>query len=369
MTAHLVEVFQRLGLAVERQRVMPGRENVIARLEGDASSAGDNPLILFDAHQDTVPVEGMTVEPFLPQRRGGRVYGRGACDVKGGMAAMLTALSRLAQERPPGRPTVVAVCTVNEEHGFSGASALRQLWAGGQSRLLPRRPDAAIVLEPTGLDVVVAHKGVIRWRCHARGRAAHSATPELGENAIYKMARAVAVIERYAADVLPRAGSHPLCGPPTLSVGTIHGGIGVNVVPDLCSVEIDLRVPVGTEPEAARRDVIAYLERAAGLEFALEHEPPMMQGYPLSDRDNGPLAERLSAAVRQVVGECRQIGIAYATDGGDFSAAGFPPWSSVRARPHKPTRPTNGSRSINCTTRPTCSISIVVKRRSSTSIT
>ncbi len=324
LTAHLVEVFQRLGLAVERQAVAPGRDNVIARLDGDAAPAGEGPIILLDAHQDTVPVEGMTIEPFRPLRREGRLYGRGACDVKGGMAAMITALSRLAEERPRGRPTIVAVCTVNEEHGFSGAAAVTQSWHGGQGRICPRRPDAAVVLEPTGLDVVVAHKGVIRWRCNTRGRAAHSATPELGDNAIYKMARAVAAMERYAERVLPRAASHRLCGPPTLSVGTIHGGIGANVVPDRCSVEIDLRVPVGKGPEAARREVIEYLGQAAGLDFPLEHEPPAMQGNPLSDANNGSLAGRLSAVVRDLVGDCRQVGVSYATDGGDFSAAGVP---------------------------------------------
>jgi acetylornithine deacetylase len=318
LTAHLDELFRRLGLAVERQAVAPGQENILARLDGDDS------ILLLDAHQDTVPVEGMTIEPFRPSRREGRLYGRGACDTKGGMAAMLAALSRLAQERPAGRPTIVAACTVNEEHGFSGAEALPQLWTGGRSPILPRRPDAAVVLEPTGLDVVVAHKGVIRWRCAAHGRAAHSSTPEAGENAIYKMARAIAALERYANEVLPRTPRHPLCGRATLSVTMIRGGVGVNVVPDRCGVEIDLRVPVGKEPEAARGEVIAYLAHAAGLDFELEHEPPAMRGCPLSDQNNAALAGRLSAVVAQVAGDCRQVGMAYATDGGNFSAAEIP---------------------------------------------
>ena len=318
LTAHLEDLFRRTGLAVERQPVAPGQENILARLDGDDS------ILLIDAHQDTVPVEGMTIEPFRPLRREGRLYGRGACDTKGGMAAMLAALSRLAQERPAGRPTIVAACTVNEEDGFSGAERLPQLWAGGRSPILPRRPDAAVVLEPTRLDVVVAHKGVIRWRCVAHGRAAHSSTPEAGENAIYKMARAIAALERYANQVLPRTQSHPLCGRATLSVTMIRGGVGVNVVPDRCSMEIDLRVPPGQQPEAARGEVIEYLAQAAGLDFELEHEPPAMRGSPLSDQNNAALAGRLSAAVAQVAGQCRPLGMAYATDGGNLSAAGIP---------------------------------------------
>src|SRR5262249_33706533 len=145
-------------------------------------------LMLLEAHQDTVPVGGMTIEPFTPTVRDGRLYGRGACDIKGGMAAMLAACARLAKERPAAMPTVVMACTVNEEHGFTGATALVRQWAesGG---FIPRRPDAAVIAEPTQLQVVVAHKGVVRWRCHTRGRAAHSSQPQMGDNAIFRMAR------------------------------------------------------------------------------------------------------------------------------------------------------------------------------------
>src|SRR5207249_11663727 len=121
---------------------------------------------LFEAHQDTVPVDGMTIPPWTPDVRDGRIYGRGSTDIKGGMAAMLAALSRLAIERPPNMPTIVLACTVNEEHGFTGATHLTKLWTGGGSKLMPRAPDAAVVAEPTLLNVVVAHKGVVRWRCH-----------------------------------------------------------------------------------------------------------------------------------------------------------------------------------------------------------
>ena len=114
------------------------------------------------------------------------------------MSSMLAALSRIAEERPRGMPTIVMACTINEEQGFSGAKALTRLWSEprGSSgatekdgRIFPRRPDLAIVAEPTSLDVVVAHKGCVRWECRVRGRAAHSSRPELGDNAIYHMAR------------------------------------------------------------------------------------------------------------------------------------------------------------------------------------
>jgi acetylornithine deacetylase/succinyl-diaminopimelate desuccinylase-like protein len=213
---------------------------------------------------------------------------------------------------------------VNEEYGFSGAEALTRLWTGRSPGILPRRPDVALVAEPTGLEVVVAHKGVVRWKCHTTGRAAHSAEPQSGENAIYKMAHVLVAIERYAREVVGGVASHPLCGPATLSVGTVHGGVSVNTVPDRCTIEIDRRLPPGEQPEEARRRLIDYLAAAAGPGSPPQHDPPFMQGPALSDEANFPLAERLSALVREVVGGCRQVGVSYATNAAFFAAAGVP---------------------------------------------
>jgi acetylornithine deacetylase len=324
LTEHLEGVLCRLGLAIARQQVAPGRENLIARLEGDVPPERGGRLILLDAHQDTVPVDGMTIEPFRPAIRDGRLYGRGACDAKGGMAAMLAAVARLAGQHPTGMPTVLLSCTVNEEYGFSGADALTQLWTGGTSGIVPRRPDAALVAEPTGLEVVVAHKGVVRWKCHTTGRAVHSARPQSGANAIYKMAHVLVAIERYAREVVGCPASHPLCGPATLSVGTVHGGVSVNTVPDRCTIEIDRRLPPGEQPEEARRRLIDYLAGAVEPGSPPQHDPPFMQGPALSNDANRPLAEGLSALVREVVGECRQVGVPYATNAAFFAAAGVP---------------------------------------------
>jgi acetylornithine deacetylase len=328
LTEFLERFCRSLGLIVGRQSVGPGQDNLIARLDGDRRSPHGGPLVVFDAHQDTVPVEGMTIEPFRPAVRGGRLYGRGACDTKGGMAAMLAAVARLAELPPQARPTVVLAFTVNEECGFSGISTLVRQWQAdpppGPESIPARRPDAAVTAEPTGLSVVVAHKGAIRWRCHAHGRAAHSSHPEWGDNAIYKMARALGVLERYQRDVVGTLASHPLCGPATMSVGTIQGGVSVNTVPDQCTIEIDRRCPPGESPAAAQRHAIEYLAREAGLGADLTHESPSMQGPPLSDADNGPLAERLAAAVREMGGAGRTIGVPYATDAAFYCQSGVP---------------------------------------------
>ncbi len=323
LTEFLEKTFLRMGLVVRRQPVTPGRENVIARLDGDVPPMQGGGVVLLDAHQDTVPVDGMTIEPFRPEQRDGRVYGRGACDTKGGMAAILSVVARLARERPRPLPTIIVACTVDEENGFRGAKRFAESWADSRGEIVPRRPDAAIMLEPTGLNLVVAHKGLIRWRTHVHGRAAHSASPEAGENAIYRMARVVTAIEQYAA-TLARAAAHPQCGPATVSVGTIHGGAGVNTVPDRCTIEIDCRTLPGEEPDAARRRLLDHVAHAVFPNSWLDHEQPYMQGRPLSDEHNGPLAEQLSTVVRRVAGSCRQMGEPYCTNAPFYAAAGVP---------------------------------------------
>ena len=177
LTDYLADRLTALGLSVQRQTIAPGRDNLLARLDGDPPAERGGGLLLLDAHQDTVPADNMTIEPWSPTLREGRLYGRGACDVKGGMAAMIAAVARLAAERPAGMPTILLSCPADEEYQSLGSAGVDRGLAGRETPEMPRLPDAAIVAEPTGLDVIVAHKGLIRWFCHTRGRAAHSSQP------------------------------------------------------------------------------------------------------------------------------------------------------------------------------------------------
>lgn len=324
LTEHLEGLLQGLGLPCQRQTVAPGRDNLVARLEGDPTPKRGGSVLLLEAHQDTVPVHGMTIPPFSPEVRAGRLYGRGACDVKGGMAAMICALARLAEELPRPRPTLYFAATVNEEHGFTGAAALADCWSTGPNEVFVRKPDAAIVAEPTELDVVVAHKGVVRWRCHARGRAAHSAQPEQGENAIYRMGRAIGLLEQYAGETVGTLASHPLCGRPTLSVGLIHGGTSVNTVPDRCTIEIDRRLVPGEKPLDAWRHAVDYLAGNVSEAARLEHEPPFLQAAPLVEPAGGALAAELGGVAAEVAGRGRPIGVPYATNAACYAGAGVP---------------------------------------------
>jgi len=282
-------------------------------------------VLMFEAHQDTVPVDGMTIDPFAAEVRDGRLYGRGACDIKGGMTAMLVALSRLVEDRPADMPTIMMACSINEEHGYSGASDMTRLWADGADSIFPRRPDAAIVAEPTGLDVVVAHKGAMRWPITTRGRAGHSSRPDEGINAIYRMARVLTVLERYHNEVAPTLGTHPRCGGVTLSVGTITGGISVNTVPDECTIEVDRRTLPGEDGPAARDAIIEYIRSAPEIDFEVFHGTPAPKmGGSLTDQHNIPLGERLRDVARETLGHGELIGVPYGTDAIAISASGVP---------------------------------------------
>jgi acetylornithine deacetylase len=331
ITDYLVQRFTAADIPWARQAVAPGRDNVVARLEGTVPGA---PVLLWDAHQDTVPAEGMTVEPFTPLVREGRLYGRGSCDVKGGMAAMLVALDRLRASALPRRATVVFAATINEEFGFTGARALARLWGtaaatavdGPAQALLAARPVAAIVAEPTGLDLVMQHKGAVRWRIRVRGRACHSAFPEQGVNAIYPAGRAILALEQLAAELLRRHADHP-CGAPTLNLGTIRGGAGVNLVPDLTVLEVERRVVPGESPVAARDEVIARVAAACGA-ADVEHDPPFLESAGLPDAAADPTAapwiDALAAAARAGGAAARRTAARYGTNASVFAEAGVP---------------------------------------------
>lgn len=320
LTRYLLDFFERLGLSCEQRELAPGRLNLLARFE----SPGSDVTILFDAHQDTVPTDGMTIDPFDPVVKGGRLYGRGACDVKGGMAAMLATVARLARERPTGAANVLLSCSCDEESTIMGVRDLaEQLQTAGQpGSQFVRRPNVAVVAEPTDLNVVVAHRGATRWKILTTGRACHSSRPDDGINAIYRMAQVVSALEKYAAELGDQIPPHPLCGPATLSVGRIEGGVSVNTVPDSCEIEIDRRVIPGEDGRMVMEPVRNFL--AERLDVPFEFSPPWITGATLSDADNGKWADRLLQHIETVAGPREKVGVAYGTNASRISTAGVP---------------------------------------------
>jgi len=299
------------GAEARKVEIAPGRFNFIARFEG----ADPGRHLLFEAHADTVSAEGMTIDPFDPVVRDGRLYGRGSCDCKGPMAAMLLAIRAALDERGRLPFTLTFAATGDEELGAGGA---RRLVAGGF------RADAAVVGEPTDLAVVCAHKGAYRCRLTTRGRAAHSSDPSRGVNAIVHMARLVEAIQGPLARDLARE-AHPALGPRTVSVGTIRGGRQVNVVPDLCEIEVDCRTLPGDTPESIARRLGDLLDslRAADPALACDLEP--LEALPAFEEDTGgPLARCVRAACEKVLGRAEFVGVPWASNVGIFRQAGIP---------------------------------------------
>jgi acetylornithine deacetylase ArgE len=309
VTAYLEQFFTRLTLPSERQAVAPGRDNIIARCD----FSGAKRTLLLEAHQDTVPTDRMIIDPFGAIVEDGRLYGRGACDVKGGMAAMLMAFARIARDKPKGAPNVIMACTVDEEYGTLG---VRELVRRGL------HTDMAIVAEPTRLQIVNAHKGAVRWYLTAQGRSCHSSAPEQGVNAIYRMAGLLVAVEQYA-EWLRTSPADARLGPPTLSVGRIDGGLSVNTVPDSCRIEIDRRLLPGEDPRDALEQFVAYLKKGtSGVPF--ECSQPWSAMPALSAEGSAELVARLGQAIDEVLGSHAVTAVPYGTDASTIASAGVP---------------------------------------------
>lgn len=250
---HVARLLEGAGFAVTAHEFADRRRSLVARLGG---AAGRPPLCLT-GHLDVVPLGSApwSRDPFAGEVAGGRLYGRGASDMKSGLAAMLVAVQRLAP-RLGGTPGVILVLTAGEETLCQGAHHLAR--ADGALG----RAGAIVAAEPTGNAPLVGHKGALWVEVRAAGVTAHGSMPERGVNAIYRAARAVTALERFEFGVAP----HPVLGHPTLNVGTIRGGLNVNSVPDQAIAAVDIRTVPG-------QDHVALLERlraSCGSEVAVE---------------------------------------------------------------------------------------------------
>ncbi len=310
MAACVGDFFRKHGIETWEQEVFPGRPNLIARLPGR------NPgrRIVLEAHTDTVSVKGMAIPPFEPTVAGGRLYGRGACDTKGGLAGMMHALASLKTEgfTPPCEVWFAAVA--DEEYSYRGVVKLCEGLTG----------QAALVAEPTELRLVVASKGVLRWRIGVHGRAAHSSKPHLGVNAIYHMARLILELE---ADHQRMARNpHPLLGPATCNVGVIQGGVQVNFVPDACVIEIDRRLLPGEKVG----DVLAHYQRLldrlkarhSGFDAAMES--PMLTDEALDTPPDAAPARLAGEVLREMGLNGEPSGVPFGSDASKLSRQGIP---------------------------------------------
>jgi acetylornithine deacetylase len=312
LAAAVEDVGRRLGLDTERQPVLLDRDNVLLSLTVPNARG----TLLFEAHMDTVSHDAMGERALRPAMRDGRLYGRGACDTKGSLAAMLAAMARLVERRADLAVNVLLLAAVDEEYQYRG---IAHFVAAG----LP--VTAAIVGEPTALHPVIAHKGCVRWRIVTHGRAAHSSRPAEGHNAIVQMAVVIQALEALAPALAARR--HPLVGAPTLSIGRIWGGTGVNIVPDRCTIEIDRRTIPGEDPASALAEIDACLAtlQAADPRLRLEREEPFVVDWALDTPPDAAIVAAMIDAARALGTPATPIGAAYGTDASKLWAlAGVP---------------------------------------------
>jgi acetylornithine deacetylase len=300
---------RRSGLDVSIEPVMPGRPNVVGVLEGRAKGR----TLMFCGHTDTVGVAGMS-DPFTPVERNGRLYGRGAQDMKGGVAAMMTAAATIAGGGGLTCGRLIVAAVVDEEHSSIGADALVKSW----------KADAAIVTEPTDLDIAVGHKGFAWIEVDVQGKAAHGSRPADGQDAILRLGRVLSRLE--ALDVsLQARPPHPLVGTGSLHASFIQGGRELSSYPDRATLQMERRL-LPSEPESTA------VEEVREILDALAREDPTFRGTAAAlfsrpayevPRDH-ELPQMLAAALAHVGGQPRVTGASFWTDAAVLGQAGIP---------------------------------------------
>jgi acetylornithine deacetylase len=290
------------GLDVELDEAAPGRPSVVATAPG----TGGGRSLMLNAHLDTVGVEGME-RPFDPVVRDGRLYGRGAYDMKAGLAACMLAAGRLRSERLPGDVVVAAVA--DEEHASIGVQSVLGRW----------RTDAAIVTEPTSLQVCVAHKGFAWAEVETRGRAAHGSRTAEGVDAITRMAPVLTRLAELqsALEARPR---HELVGTGSVHASLIEGGQELSSYPARCVLSLERRTVPGETAEDVRRECESLADGIEGAEARLG-----LVREPFSVDPDAEVVSAVSRAAEAVTGRhAVHYGETYWMDAAFIQAAGIP---------------------------------------------
>jgi acetylornithine deacetylase len=304
----IAEHLRRLGLDVHMQEVAPGRPTVIGVFEGDRPGRA----LMFCGHVDTVGVDGMAA-PFDPVERNGRLYGRGAQDMKGGVAAMIDAV-RVLTERPgrPGRVIVAAV--IDEEYASIGADTLVREWTA----------DAAVVTEPTDLQIGVGHKGFAWFEIETHGRAAHGSRPTDGVDAIVHMGRILGRLEHLDRALQARP-PHPVMATASLHASIIQGGREWSSYPAHCRLQMERRTIAGETEESAAAEIQSVLDalQTADAEFRATSRL-VFSRPPYEIAPGHELTSMLSGAAASVGCRAEPVGMSFWTDAAILGGAGIP---------------------------------------------
>jgi len=297
------------GLTVHITEVAPNRPNIVGVLEGRSPG----PTLMFCGHTDTVGVAGMAA-PFDPIQADGRLYGRGAQDMKGGVAAMLGAARAVVEGGGLACGKLIVASVVDEEHASLGADALVARW----------RADAAVITEPTDLDVAIAHKGFQWIEIETRGQRAHGSRPKDGRDAIFRMGRVIGRLESLDRR-LQAQPVHPLLGTASLHASTIVANGEMSSYPARCLMQLERRTLPGESHGAGLQEVEVILDRLRNDDWEFDGCARLMSGRePYEIERAHALPRALGRAATSVGFHARRVGMTYWSDAAVLGAAGIP---------------------------------------------
>lgn len=310
---------QARGVEAWLEEVEPGRPNCIGRVR-----RGDGPTLILCGHLDTVATAGMTIPPFAGRFADGKVYGRGAVDMKGGVAACMAAAAALAAEpADPGgqggpagwRGEVLLALVADEEYASIGAEHFVRRYSG----------DACILTEPTDGKLIVAHRGFVWANITVRGTAAHGSRWDLGVSAISKMGRVIAALDEYDRTVL-RTRTAPLVGPASMHCAVIHGGTGLSTYADRCVLQVERRTLPGETLATVEAELRGLIERLRADDPELHADvEAFFSRPPMHCPETEPIVAVVSEAGAAVRGERPPVaGVPFWMDSAIFAAAGIP---------------------------------------------
>lgn len=309
IAAYIGGYLQNLGLAVRYQELAPGRVNVIGILKG----TGGGRSIILNGHTDTVSLDKMTIEPLAPVYKDGKVYGRGSIDMKGGLAAAIAAVRAIAAGGPL-RGDVILACVADEEYASIGTDALVRDYTA----------DAAIVCEPSGLGVGIAHKGFAWIDIAVHGLAAHGSKPELGIDAIVKAGKILVGLEALGEKLA--AVRHPLLGPGSVHASLIEGGTELSTYPDRCLIKIERRTIPGETGATVAAELEALFAGIAAADPQFKADCNIFLHRPHFEiATDAPIVALLAQAYGRVAGKApHYMGFSGWLDSAILAGAGIP---------------------------------------------
>jgi acetylornithine deacetylase len=308
--AYVAEQLKTLGLEVTYSEIAPGRVNTVGLLPG----SGGGKSLLLNAHMDTVGVEGMTIDPFGGELKDGRVYGRGAQDMKGSLAAMIAAARAIQDAGVQLRGDLLITAVADEEHSSMGTEAL----------VRDVRADAAIVTEPTESHICRAHRGFIWFEVETIGRAAHGSRYEEGIDANMRMGRFLAELEVLERELLGRE-PHQLAGPPSLHAAMIQGGTEISKYAASCKLTIERRTVPGETVESATAELQEIIDRLAKKDKTFKATvKTTFSREPFEVREDAGIVRILDKALDERLGHHPEhIGATFWTDAALLADAGM----------------------------------------------